>query len=375
MSSSKLHMCSPFLRGFLPGIVIGVFTSLLLFTLWRYPPADVRLEVAVSSITREKPRGGVQLQESENTAAAEYFLDIQRKADRSKSISDLAEASAATIVGAYVLLVLVHSSPGQRSLRDAVRETWLRQRSRRNDYIARFVLGTRALSEDSLASLVAENEEHKDLLVLPDIEEDVNAEWPSSWKLLESFSWAVSHVNFTYVLKCNAATFALLDRLLVALQHQTRHIWGYFAGGVKAVRHSDTSVLVEEDWNLCSHYLPFPEGGGYVISRDLVELVVEMGPDLKHYHHDDIALGMWLSPFKSVTKQHSVWFNSGYYSRGCQNSYLVSHRESVESMRAKFSTLQSKGVLCVSEYQSRLSYHYNWNAPASHCCIRKVGIP
>lgn len=369
---ARLNMCNPFLRGFLPGIIIGLFTSLLLFSLWRNPSSDVRVDVPVmSSVKREQ--SGPRPQEDTEEAALEKRSPT--KADIATRIRRLTDCSAAVLPGAYELLVLVHSSADQRSLRDAVRETWLRQRSKQNEYVARFVLGTRSLGEDSLEGLAAENEEHNDLLVLPEIEEDGLAEWPSSRKLLASFSWAVSHVNFSSVFKCNAATFALLDKILASVKHHSSHMLGYFAGGVKAVRHSLTSVLVEEDWFLCSHYLPYPEGGGYVISQDLVKLIVDMGPDLKHYHHDDIALGTWLSAFKGIRKQHSVAFNSGYYSRGCINSYLVSHRETAESMRDKYSNLQSKGELCQNEHQSRLSYRYNWTSPASHCCIRKAGIP
>lgn len=367
----RLEMCNPFLRGFLPGILIGLFTSLLLLSLWRHPSAEVHVDVAaVSSVKREGSRPRPQ----ENTET-EQHSPSPTEADMVTRIKKLTDSSAAAIPGAYVVLVLVHSSAGQRSLRDAVRETWLRQRSQPNAYVARFVLGTHGLGENSLASLVAENEEHKDLLVLPEIEEDSRAEWPSSRKLLASFSWAVSHVNFSSVFKCNSATFALLDKIVSTTQQHNSHLWGYFAGGVKAVRHSSASVLAEEDWILCSHYLPYPEGGGYVISRELVELIVDMGPDLKHYRHDDIALGTWISAFKGIKKQHSVGFNSGHYSRGCMNSYLVSHRETAQSMRDKYSNLQNKGILCQHEHQSRLSYRYNWTSPASHCCIRKAGIP
>ena len=359
-------MCVPFLRGFLPGTLVGVFTSLLLFSLWRHPYSP-------GSGTKDLGRDAAKQQETEGRAtpaAKRLYNDMRR------NIAELVEASEATILGSYKLLVLVHSSPVQRSLRDAARETWLRQRTQRDTYVARFVIGTRGLDEEALARLAEENAHHGDLVALSQVEEDALAEWPSSRKLLQSFIWAVSHANFTSIFKCNAATFAVMDQLLAKLPAlQESYVWGYFAGGVKALRQSDAAVMVETDWTLCSHYLPYPQGGGYVISRDLVELVVSMGPDLKHYRHDDIALGVWLSPFKVGSKQHSLWFNTGHYSRGCRNSYLVTHRETEHSMRAKAHLLESKGVLCESEHQSRLSYRYNWTAPANHCCIRKMGIP
>lgn len=366
MPRGKVHnMCVPFLRGFLPGILVGAFTSLLLFSLWRHPHSRSSGSEVVNDVARLET---IELA----TTAEKHFND----ADEARlGITGLLEDSEKPIPGNYKVLILIHSASGQRPLRDAVRRTWLPQRTQQPTYVARFVIGTRGLDESTLASLVAENAMFKDMIVLPAMEEEAGAEWPSSRKLLKSFSWAVSHVNFTTLFKCNSATFAQLDELLVKMPRQYSYIWGYFAGDVKALHHSETAVMVESEWTLCSHYLPYPQGGGYFISRDLVELVVRMGPDLQHYRHDDIALGVWLSPFKGVTKQHSVCFNTGHYSRGCRNSYLVSHRETPESMRIKAATLQSKGVLCVSEQQSRLSYRYNWTVPANHCCIRKMGIP
>ena len=359
-------MCSPFLRGFLPGIVIGLFTSLLLFSLWRHPSRPLSAEHAhLTELDVAVPHVKDSRQVQDVPAAVD---DVPNR------IQQLLDDSAATVEGAYDFLVLVHSSPGQRSLRDAVRETWLRKRSQLGTYVARFVIGTRALDEDALAALASENAQHNDLLALPDVHEEANAEWPSSEKLLQSLTWAVSHVNFTALLKCNSATFVDLDQLLNRVHLQRSHVWGYFAGGVKAQRHSNSSSLVEPGWTLCSHYLPYPEGGGYILSHDVVDLVVSMGPNLDHYHHDDIALGVWLSPFKGIVKQHMVSFNSGHYSRGCLNSYLVTHRETVMSMHDKAASLESKGLLCTDEHQSRLAYRYNWTAPLSHCCVRRVGV-
>lgn len=375
MSGGKVRtMCSPFLRGFLPGIFVGLFTSLLFFSLWRHPStpeSSNELRMAEVVIPSTEIKKDIQ----QDIAPVKKIIPDKHATDRSDVIRELLDDSISTVQGTYDLLVLVHSAAGQRSLRDAARATWLRNRSRDGVYVARFVIGTRTLDEDSIANLAFENAEYKDLLLLPDIEEDKIAEWPSSEKLLRSLKWAISHVNFTALLKCNTATFVDLETFMKKLQLQERqHVWGYFGGGIKSLRHSNTTGLVEPNWTLCSHYLPYPEGGGYVLSHDIVQLIVDMGPNLNHYLHDDIAVGVWLSPFKGITKQHLITFNTGYHSRGCLNSYLVSHRETVKSMHAKALSLNSQGKLCVNEYQSKLAYRYNWTAPAARCCIRKIGI-
>ena len=370
MSKSSLQLCSPFLRGFLPGIMIGVFTSVLLFSLWRYPLAEP--SNAARSTDRGSEEGKVESRELENVETKALTLPPKPSAGtRRANFNALASVSPRD----YLLLVLIHSSAGERARRDAVRATWLGDRGQQSKYVARFMVGVGGLGEQAVDQLIGESNEYGDMLLLPSVVEESSAEWASSRKLLQAFSWAVTHINFTFVFKCNDGTYAILSRILGELHNQSSYLWGYFAGGVKAIRTAGTSKLVEEGWALCSHYLPFPEGGGYVISRDLVELVVELGPDLEHYHHDDIAMGVWLSPFKGIKKKHDVWFNSGYYSRGCRNDYIVMHRESAESMRARHRVLQTKGVMCESEYQTRLSYHYNWSALANRCCVRKVGIP
>lgn len=371
MSKHKLQLCSPFLRGFLPGIMIGVFTSVLLFSLWRYPLAEP--SNAVTHTDRSSEEENVEPREVENVETKAPTLP-HKPSDAGTKRANLT-GMASVSPRSYLVLVLIHSSAGEQARRDAVRATWLAEHRQQSKYVARFVVGVKGLAEQAVDQLIAESNEYGDMLLLPTVAEESGAEWASSHKLLQAFSWAVAHVNFTFLFKCNDGTYAILSKILDELGSQRSYLWGYFAGSVKTVRAAGTSKLVEEDWVLCSHYLPFPEGGGYIISRDLVELVVELGPDLQHYHHDDIALGVWLSPFKGIHKEHDVWFNSGYYSRGCRNDYTVMHRESAESMRSRHHLLQTKGVLCESEYQTRLSYRYNWTAMADRCCVRKVGIP
>lgn len=371
MSKRKFQLCSPFLRGFLPGIMIGVFTSVLLFSLWRYPLAAP--SNAARNTDRDSEEGNVEPRELENVETKAPTLPPKPSGAgaRKANFSGMASVSHRR----YLLLVLIHSSAGERARRDAVRATWLGGHRQQSRYVARFMVGVKGLEEEAVDQLIGESNEYGDMLLLPAVTEESGAEWASSHKLLQAFTWAVAHVNFTFLFKCNDGTYAILSKILDELHSQRSYLWGYFAGGVKAIRAAGTSKLAEENWVLCSHYLPFPEGGGYVISRDLVELVVELGPDLEHYHHDDIALGVWLSPFKGIQKQHDVWFNSGYYSRGCRNDYIVMHRESAESMRTRHHLLQTKRMMCESEYQTRLSYRYNWTALADRCCVRKVGIP
>lgn len=359
MDSCKKCTSSPFLRGFVPGILIGLFTSVLLLSLWRTP-------LAISK------GGSLQLVDVLQRGAASPTTNQTAFPAASNGYCGTQHLSNKPIAGSHLLLVLVHSNPSGHELRQAVRSTWLRDPSP-EECASRFVIGTKNLDAATLERLACENKAHDDLLLLPEVED--GREWPGSEKLLASYVWAVKNARFQYLFKCNDATFAVLGNIVkFLLSHQLSQslIWGFFAGGVQAAKEGR---LAEKEWYLCTHYLPYPQGGGYVVSRDLVELLSVMAEDLEHYNHDDVAVGVWLSPFDGIERRHDVHFNTGYYSRGCSNAYVVTHRETPESMREKSTTLQNTGLLCEEEFQLRLSYIYNWTAPADRCCLRKPGIP
>ena len=368
MSKRKGQVCSPFIRGFLPGVIFGVFTSVLLFSLWRYPLTEEATTAATAAAARNSRGGydGAATQGAQKNPKRPPLPD-------SRGSKNISIAPATSVGGEYELLVFIHSPAGSRVQREAVRKTWLSYPKLEQRVLARFLVGERGLEDNALKELTTENRQHGDILLLPTGESEADS--ADSRTILQAFSWGLGHVNFQYLLKCRDTTFVVVHRLISRLRGQKNYLWGFFAGLLKAERSPNSSRLVEEEWRLCSHYLPYPEGGGYVLSRDLVELVVEMGPDLHHYRHDDIALGVWLSPFKDVWRNHDARFNSGRYSRGCHNNYIVTVRESAEGMMRRQQLLQTVGKLCATEQQTRLSYRYNWTAPAGRCCVRTAGIP
>ena len=261
-------------------------------------------------------------------------------------------------------------------MRDAIRETWLKDAHRQGRYVARFVVGVANMKHGDRSLLACENMEHGDMIFLPNIEEPVSSHsFSSSEKLLHSFIWAQGNANFEYVFKCTDTTFAILSKILDELETRDQtndYLWGFFAGGIRA---SDKGRMGESNWYLCTHYLPYPEGGGFVISKGLVSLLATLGGDLEHYLHDDIALGVWLSPFSGIERRHDVRFNTGPYSRGCSNEYIVTHRETLSSLHTKSLTLIENGLLCGEEFSSRPSYHFNWTVPSNRCCVRETGVP
>ena len=275
----------------------------------------------------------------------------------------------------YLLLVLVLSTTGTsgRERRDASRQTWMEGHRDQDEQsvLIKFVIGIQGLSPTEIDSLNQEQNTNHDILLLPNLQESYTN---LTRKVLYSFVHLVEHYSFSYLFKCDDDSFVLLDKFVKELTErdsQSSFYWGFFDG--RAHVHNK-GKWTEADWFLCDRYLPYALGGGYVLSRDLVQRIAAASDGLELYNSEDVSVGVWLSPYKAERK-HDVRFNTEFVSRGCRNVHIVSHKQSIEDMRSKYKMLKTKGVLCEKEYQTRLSYEYNWKAPPSKCCERLSGIP
>ncbi|XP_037076708.1 beta-1,3-galactosyltransferase 6-like [Pollicipes pollicipes] len=162
-------------------------------------------------------------------------------------------------------------------------------------------------------------------------------------------------------------TFARLGPLMDELAwRRAAASTGLFDGRARPQR---SGKWAEPAWDLCDTYLPYALGGGYVISSDLVAHLAASAPLLRRFGSEDVSMGAWLAPL-DVTRRHEPRFDTEYMSRGCDNRYLVMHKQSAAQMAEKQRTLESRGVLCEREHRTRSSYIYNWTVPASHCCKR-----
>lgn len=273
-----------------------------------------------------------------------------------------------------VLLVLIFSRPdasGKR-LRSAARGSWVSRLTSYEETTYKFVVPVgkaddRRVSLD--ARLVEEQRIQGDILF---IAEEVTPA-TSSKQLLTALDWAMSR-HFQFILKVSDASFVDISGLLQALIkiNKSHLVWGYFRGNEEVTRSGPHS---EKRWNLCRTYLPFPEGGGYVLSRDVVEMLTTMGPDLEHMDNEDTAVGVWTAPFDHIAREHDTRFNTGLRSRGCNNKYLITHPEDMSSMAIKHFTLSSEAKLCEKEFQQIQGYEFNWKAAADQCCTQKKDIP
>ncbi|XP_033114354.1 beta-1,3-galactosyltransferase 6-like [Anneissia japonica] len=266
------------------------------------------------------------------------------------------------------LVVLIMTGPNFFENRQTIRETWFS--SHADGVLLRFVIGAANLPDDKIVALTTENNEHQDLLLLTNLEDSYYA---LTSKLISMYEWLDRNVEYSYVLKADDDTFVQLNLLLEELKEKPleEFYWGFFDG--RAHVHY-AGKWAEKEFKLCDRYIPYALGGGYVLSKDLVNFVARNSKNLKRYKAEDVALGSWIAAI-NVNRVHDPRFDTEYKSRGCSNEYLVTHKQSQEEMRSKHYNLQTTGKLCRTEVQTRMSYIYNWDVLPSKCCERKEGIP
>ena len=267
---------------------------------------------------------------------------------------------------------MILSSPKGKDRRDAIRQTWTRgHREKTSRVLVKFTLGTRDLPPSDADDIKMEESTHGDLLLLPELRDSYSN---LTRKLLASFlALESSGLEYSYLLKCDDDTFVLLDSLLGELGQRSSsepYYWGFFDGRAHVKRQGKWA---EEKWFLCDRYLPYALGGGYVLSHDLVRRIVVNADGLSLYNSEDVSVGVWLGAYEAQ-RRHDTRFNTEFVSRGCRNSYLVSHKQSVQDMLSKQRMLDRTGVQCEKEYQTRLSYEYNWTADPTKCCERRRGV-
>lgn len=269
------------------------------------------------------------------------------------------------------LLTLIMTGPFFIDKRNAIRETWLKNNPVDTKHY--FVIGTKNIPRHSLADLNREQQKYKDLLLMREFEDSYDN---LSIKLLHMITWAYENIDFKFLFKADDDTFARIDNMFDALQDEVYDkflYWGYFYGKGSVKK---SGQWAEHDWFLCEHYLPNARGGGYVISRELAGYVSRNSAILQTYKSEDITMGTWLAPLK-IKRQHDIRFDTEFESRGCSNSWIVTHKQDENMMREKTKKLKDSygKEMCQEEVSIKNGYEYRWDVPNSKCCVPNSKIP
>ena len=261
------------------------------------------------------------------------------------------------------LVVFVISAPGHIENRNIIRQTWALNVPKNT--CVYFVIGTGNLNLEENSSLKNEGKKYSDLVLLKDFSESY---FTLTKKLIETLKWADNNLKMDYFMKVDEDTFVRLDQVLSALKSKPKKMmyWGFFDGRAHVKK---AGKWAEKNYVLCDRYLPYALGGGYVLSHDLVHYLAINSDLFQFLNNEDVSLGMWLAPLK-ISRIHDPNFNTEFKSRGCFNSYIVTHKQSAEDMRALNHSLHVNGRLCEVEHRNRMSYIYNWEDVPTKCCNR-----
>lgn len=297
-----------------------------------------------------------------------YFISVLYSTENRGNLSDSNGRAGKTF-----LFVAVLSSHKTKHLRNAARQTWLKLAAETNHRIVyRFFVGSLGLPLPWRESLEEESREFNDMVLLRYV---IDSYDELTDKLLSSIEWIVDDFSFDYLLKLDDDSFARIDAIADELATWKRDrpdrdlYWGFFSGNAPVFK---SGKWAEPVWYLRDgYYLPYARGGGYVLSNRTVTLIRMFGFYFDKYFSEDVSVGVWVAPLK-MDRRHDRRFDTEYRSRGCFNSYLVTHKQTAPMMYNKYENLKRYGVLCEREVRSRLTYEYNWNVPPSACCVRNM---
>lgn len=258
----------------------------------------------------------------------------------------------------YTLVTMIMSARKNKDRRDVIRDTWKKAYTNSTHYV-KFVVSTNAASDNQL-----ENEAtvYKDMLILYDL---VDSYRNLTRKVLATLQWVDRNLNYSYLLKADDDSFVLLDKLEDELEMRKDKkglYWGYFIGN--AFPRKD-GPWAEDKWISCDLYFPYAFGGGYILSSDVIHRISLIADGIVIFNNEDVAVGAWTAVL-DIERKHDVRFNTEMISRGCKNSFLVTHKQSITDMQQKHKLYSDTGKLCNKDKVWR-ELEYNWNVPPSKC--------
>lgn len=274
-----------------------------------------------------------------------------------------------------LLMVLIHAKANDKETRDAIRRSWLLpfRKLKNSPMQYQFLIGGKRLSLSTMDMLVNESRENHDIVIFSSVDD---SHFSLTQRTLEGFKYALQNFRFSYLMKCDDDSFVDLPRLLSELQERPRRdrlYWGEMVGSSPI---NGYGKYQETRWSVCDYYVPYALGGGYIVSRDLVELVVGQAEHLLKFHCEDSSVGAWLAPY-NIERRHDSRFNTESNSHGCKKVFLVSHKVSPYEMGVLYQSQQLEGTYCSwrTQWFGGNGYVYNWTVPPTKCCHKRWGIP
>ncbi|XP_022084579.1 beta-1,3-galactosyltransferase 5-like [Acanthaster planci] len=243
--------------------------------------------------------------EYEHRVCAQRFeWNVSERGQKSSSLTIVPQIEPCCFArqGSIFLLILVTSSPRQFKIRNAIRETWASVSRvagvsvRR--VLTRFLLGRAdPILERTQSWIEAENEQHGDILQgdFDDVYRNLTL------KTIAGIEWAGRQCPAAaYVMKTDSDVFVNVDGIVRYLsnsseqQHVTPFAVGDVAKGAKPIRNDVLKWYTSESEYPQLTYPPFMKGPGYIVSSEVVRLLIESFPRTPLFVWEDVYVGMCL---------------------------------------------------------------------------------
>lgn len=270
------------------------------------------------------------------------------------------------------VVILVLASPQGALRRNAIRGSWMHSYNSKSIKVtSKFLLGTLGLAKSKVASLQQEYKQYGDMLLFDSLKDSY---FNLSLKVLHGLNWVERELpHFDFVIKTDDDSFVRVEKVakaFIKMGCPELLYWGYFNGHGFP---EPTGKWAEKNWHSCPHYLPYAMGGGYVLTQKVVKLLVRLSDRLLLYNNEDVTVGSWMAPFELV-RVHDMRFNVESVTHGCNNEYIITHKDTARIMFDKYKNLRKNGTLCSPEKEIRPGFLYDWTASPLDCCNRTRGL-
>jgi Galactosyltransferase len=218
------------------------------------------------------------------------------------------------------LFVGIPSKGSSSERRAQVRDVWARELERvsNGSMIVRFIVSR---FEWRSATLHEEASRFGDIWPMPESLSLLDKDIGYNELAIKTFAivYLGEAIGAQFVCKCDDDVYVVVDRLV----EETRNLWprerlylGRMWTGMSIIVNEkspwDGTGYVQET-GLQHHYPKYMSGGMYVLSRDLVALLVRMDAivALQRWRSEDVSIGTWLTPFDIVRVDHRGFLVGG----------------------------------------------------------------
>ena len=223
--------------------------------------------------------------------------------------------------GSLFLLILVSTNVGNFDRRQLIRKTWGADYSIETKWKTVFLLGKNNNGKQMI-NATKESRIYGDI-VQGDYQEHF---WNMSYKVAMGFEWAVKYCRFYYLLKADDDVFVNIFGLMNFLTKYTTPMRRLYTGNImigSVVLRNGRYGVSPEEYNR-TFYKPYISGGGYILSRDVVEKFSSSFNVLNPLKIDDAYIGV-LADKAGIKPIHNKEFRM--YAVKCEyrESTLVQH--------------------------------------------------